>query len=95
MVIGVCTIELHIAGCSSLKEKRGILKSLLARLGREFNVSVAEVDLQDAWQSAAIAVVTVSNGNAHVERTLDQVVHWIENNRPEVEVVAEQVELIK
>ncbi|MCZ7546682.1 MAG: DUF503 domain-containing protein [Anaerolineae bacterium] len=95
MVIGVCTIELHIAGCGSLKEKRGIVKSLLARLHREFNVSVAEVDLNDVWQSAAIAVVVVTNGNAHAEQTLERIVHWIEHNRPEVEVVAEQVELIK
>ena len=95
MVIGVCTIELHIPGCNSLKEKRGIIKSLLARVQREFNVSVAEIDLHDVWQSAAIAVVCVTTANAHAERTMDSVVRWIEHHRPDVEIVAEQVELIK
>jgi uncharacterized protein YlxP (DUF503 family) len=94
MVIGVCTIDLYLAGCGSLKEKRGMLKSLLARLRRQFNVSVAEVDYHDVWQSAAVAVVMVTNDNAHAERTLAKVVQWIENNRPDLEVVGEQLELI-
>lgn len=95
MVIGICTIELYIPGCDSLKEKRGVLKSLMARLHREFNISVTEIELHDVWQSAAIAVAVVTNGNAHAEQTLASVVRWIENNRPEVEVVGEEVELIK
>ncbi|MBN1284856.1 MAG: DUF503 domain-containing protein [Anaerolineae bacterium] len=94
MVIGVCTIELDIPGCHSLKEKRGILKPLLARLHREFNVSAAEVDLHDVWQSAAIAVAVISTANGHADRTLQRVVQWIEDNRPEVQVVAERFELI-
>lgn len=94
MVVGLCTIELHLPGCKSLKEKRGMLKPLLARLHREFNVSAAEVDLHDVWQSSAVAVAVVSTANAHAERTLDSIVRWIENNRPDLEVVAEQMELI-
>ncbi len=94
MVIGLCIIELNLPCCQSLKEKRGILKPLLARLHREFNVSAAEVDLHDVWQSASIAVVLVSTANAHADRTLVRIVRWIEENRPEVEVVGEQVELI-
>lgn len=94
MVIGLCTIELDIPGCASLKEKRSILKPLLARLHREFNVSAAEVDLHDVWQSATIAVVIVSTANAHADRTLQSIVRWIENTRLDVEVIAEEFELI-
>jgi uncharacterized protein YlxP (DUF503 family) len=59
MVIGACSLELHIPGNGSLKGKRQIIKSLVVRLRREFNVSVAEVGAQDIWQSAIIGVVCV------------------------------------
>lgn len=93
MVIGACSLRLHLPGCSSLKEKRGLLKPLLARLHREFNVAAAETELQDVWQSAELAIVTVANDPARVQSQLDLIVHWIEHNRPEVEVVDSQIEL--
>jgi hypothetical protein len=53
-MIATLTIHLHLPGCASLKEKRGRIKPLIARLHREFNVSVAEMGLQDKWQEAVI-----------------------------------------
>ena len=94
MSLGLLTIHLQIPGCTSLKEKRGRLKPLLARLHREFNVSVAEVDHQDAWQDALIACAVVSNDSAHTQRSLQQVVHWIETNWLDLEVLDDQIELI-
>jgi uncharacterized protein YlxP (DUF503 family) len=93
MVIGACRLQLYLPGCSSLKEKRGLLKPLLARLHREFNVAAAEVDLQDVWQSAALAIVLVANEAPLVQSQLQHIVAWIERNRPEVEVVDAQFEL--
>jgi uncharacterized protein len=93
MVIGSCLLRLYLPGCSSLKEKRGLLKPLLARLHREFNVAAAETDLQDVWQSAQVAIVTVSNDDAHVQSQLQHIVGWIERNRPELEVVDAHIEL--
>ncbi len=95
MVIGSCTIELYLPGANSLKGKRKVLRGLLARLHREFNVSAAEVALHDVWKSASIAVVIASTESAHAERTLESVVRWIENNRPDVQVVDHTVELIR
>jgi uncharacterized protein YlxP (DUF503 family) len=94
MVIGACTLDLYLPGVTSLKEKRGVLKSLMARLHREFNVSCAEVDHQDVWQSARLGVVIVSNDGAHVQRALDGVVRWVERNRPDVTIVDYNVEVI-
>ena len=94
MVIGCCTIKLYLPTAHSLKEKRGILKGALARIGREFNVSVAEIDYQDVWQSALLAVVTVSNDAAHAHGRLARVVEWIEHNRPDVEILDVQMEMI-
>ncbi len=93
MALGLLTIQLHIPGCASLKEKRSRLKPLLARLHREFNVSAAEVDHQDAWQEAWIACALVSNDAAHTQRSLQRVVHWIETSWPDVEVENDTLEL--
>lgn len=93
MVIAACRLRLHLPGCASLKEKRGLLKPLLARLRREFNIAAAEVDLNDVWQSADLALVGVSNDLGAVQSQLEHIVAWIERNRPEVEVVDARFEV--
>jgi uncharacterized protein YlxP (DUF503 family) len=95
MVIGACTIDLYLPGVSSLKAKRSVLKGLIARLGKEFNVSCAELDHHDVWQSARLGVAVISNDGAHVQRTLDRVVRWIERYRPDVSVVDHTIEVIR
>jgi uncharacterized protein YlxP (DUF503 family) len=94
MRIGLLTIHLRIPGCASLKEKRSQIKPLLARLHREFNISVAEIDYQDQWQSALIGITLVSNDGKHTERTLRKVVTWIEKHQPHLFIVEEDIELI-
>ena len=93
MALGLLTIHLHIPGCTSLKEKRSRLKPLLARLHREFNVSVAEVDRLDAWQEAVIACALISNDHGHTQRSLQQVLRWIESSWPDVMVSDEQLSM--
>jgi uncharacterized protein YlxP (DUF503 family) len=94
MTVGILTVHLHLPGCSSLKEKRSRLKPLLARLHREFNISVAEVDRQDAWQEAMIACALVSNEDGHTQRSLQAVVNWIEASWPDVSLVDDHIEII-
>ncbi|MGM0374243.1 MAG: DUF503 domain-containing protein [Chloroflexota bacterium] len=94
MRIGLLTIHLRIPGCASLKEKRSQIKPLLARLHREFNISVAEIDYQDTWQNALIGITLVSNDGKHTERTLQKVVTWIEKHHPHLFIVEEHIELI-
>ncbi len=94
MIVGTCLIELHLEGNGSLKGKRAVLKPLLARLHREFNVSAAEIDHHDRWQSAAIALACVANDAAHVEQVLNSAVQWIEHHRPEVQVVDWQINIL-
>ena len=68
MSLGLLTIHLYLAGCTSLKGKRRRLKPLLHRLHREFNISVAEIDHQDRWQEAIIACALISNDSGHTQR---------------------------
>ena len=93
-MIGVLRLHLQIPGCASLKEKRGHIKPLLARLHRQFNVSAAEMDLLDKWTETVIACGMVGNDRVHLERSLQTILHWVENNRPDMYVIDEQIELI-
>ena len=94
MVIGACRVELHLPGNGSLKGKRSILKPLLSRLRREFNLATAEVAHNDAWQSAEIAFVTVANDPGRVHALLERTVRWIETHHPEVQVVDWEIEVL-
>ena len=70
MIIGLATWDLHLPGCHSLKDKRGVLKPLTAALRRSFNVSVAETGHQDLWQRAEIACACVGTTRPVVEEVL-------------------------
>ncbi len=94
MIIGACTIVLHLPGVFSLKEKRSIVKSVLARLRNEFNVSTAEVDAQDMHSRAVLGVACVSASAEYARGQLDAVVRWLEENRPDAPVLDYEIELL-
>ena len=94
MVVGICTIKLDLPGNDSLKDKRSVLKPLLLRIRREFNVSVAEVDHQDAWGAATIGVAAVSNEAAYLHGLFEKLVRWIESSHLDVQVQDWQIEIV-
>jgi uncharacterized protein len=81
MVVGLLTVELHVPGSQSLKDKRMVLRRIKDRL-KKFNVAVSEVEHQDLWQRAALAVVTVSTDEKHADRELAAVADEIERVEP-------------
>ena len=81
MVIASLELELTIPGADSLKAKRMVLRSLKDRLRRQFNVSVAEVADNDQWQSAALAVVVLSNDRRFANQVLSKVVDFVDRSR--------------
>ena len=81
MVIGHLSVEFHIPGARSLKEKRMVLRSVKDRL-KKFNIAVAEVEYNDLWQRAGLSIVTVSNEEKHADRELAAVVNEIERLEP-------------
>ncbi len=93
-MLGTLTIHLHLPACHSLKEKRGRIKPLIARLRREFNVSIAEMDLQDKWQEAVIICAMVGNDAAQLQRSLQNVAKWVEANWPDGQIADQKLELI-
>lgn len=93
-MLATLRLHLHLAACSSLKEKRGRIKPLISRLHREFNLSVAEMDMQDSWQEAVITCAMVGNEGRHLEAALQAVCKWVEGNWPDGMVVDQTIELI-
>jgi uncharacterized protein len=81
MVVGLLTVELHVPGSRSLKDKRMVLRRIKDRL-KTFNVAVAEVAHHEVWQRAALAVVTVSTEQAHADRELAAAADEIERVEP-------------
>ena len=79
MILGVLKVELYMQGCSSLKEKRMIIKSLKDRISNKFNVSVAELDYLDKWQRALIAFAIVSNSKSHSDKVLQKIFQLIDH----------------
>ncbi len=91
MHVHTLTLELHLPGCASLKEKRSRLKPLLAALHRTYNVSAAEIDHQDAHRSAVVACVVVSNSDKHGNRLLSGIPDWIERRFPDLQIIDDQI----
>lgn len=75
----------------SLKEKRGIVKSILARARNRFNVACAEVDRQDNCGVAVLGFVTVSPDKLIARKALERLEDWIYEGWPEVEITASQI----
>jgi uncharacterized protein YlxP (DUF503 family) len=81
LVIALLSIELFVPGSQSLKDKRMVLRRIKDRV-KKFNVAVAEVEHQDLWQRAGLAVVTVSSDQQHADRELAAVADEIERVEP-------------
>jgi uncharacterized protein len=80
-VIALLSVELHLPGARSLKDKRMVVKGIKDRL-KKFNVSVAEVDHLDLWQRAGLGIVMISNTTAAVDQGLAAVADEIERTEP-------------
>ncbi len=84
MIVAIQTWSLHLPGCHSLKEKRGLIRPLTSALRRSLNVSVAETGDQDLWQRAEIACAVVGSARPVVEeilRAADRVVEEADGMR--------------
>jgi uncharacterized protein YlxP (DUF503 family) len=78
--------DLHVPASRSLKAKRAAVRPIVDTLRHRFHVSVAEVDHQDTWQRAAIAVAVVAASNRHLTEVLDTLERFVRSST-EVEVL--------
>lgn len=92
MITGICEVRLRIYEVNSLKEKRQIIKSIIGKLQSRFNISIAEVDLNDVWQSSVVGFSTVSNNTAHANEVISKVMRFIEGDS-RVEIIDYNMEI--
>jgi len=78
MVVGAALVELHVHGSRSLKQKRGVVKSILQRVRNRYNVSIAEVGGQETWQRAVIGLSASGSEPIGVRRMLERAIAYIE-----------------
>ena len=89
----MCRIELRLPENQSLKGKRQVIKSIIARLRNNYNVSVAEIDNQGLWQLATLGITCVSNHRKHADEILSNVLRFIIQNYPDVELLSSKIEI--
>ena len=77
MIVGTLKIRLVLRESHSLKDKRRVLKSLKDTLSNKFNISVAETDEQDVWQTAEIGIAAVGSDGSFVQSVLTNVVNYV------------------
>lgn len=87
MAISLLTLELYLPLTDSLKVKRGILKPLIARLRRDYNVSVCEAEAQDQLSRAVLQVVCVSSNRALAHRQLQKIANRVEDWRMDAQLI--------
>lgn len=92
MKIAVMIFRLHASWVHSLKEKRMIVKSLVAKLQNRFHVSAAEVDEQDIHQIIVIGVASIIPHNAMADSLMEEISLFVENNT-EAEIINEEREI--
>ncbi len=94
MHVGVCQIKLRLPENSSLKGKRQILKSITSRIKNKFNVAVAEVGDNEAWQLATIGICCISNDGRHANQILSNVVDFVVDSHFDVEMLDYETEIL-
>jgi uncharacterized protein YlxP (DUF503 family) len=83
----VLRFRLRLPESGSLKDKRQVVRSVSQRLRNKFQVAVAEVDDNDAWQIATIGVACVANTARHCDEVLSEIVAFVEQSRLDAEVI--------
>ncbi len=92
MIVGAAVVEIFVHGSQSLKQKRGVVRSITQRVRNRFNISVSEVGGQGTWQLAVLGLATVGNDARVVRRVLDRACGFIEDLNL-AEVLSSDVEL--
>ena len=78
MAIGYAYLSVKINARRSLKERRGIVKSLMSRARQQFNISIADLDLEPRPQSITIGVSAVANRSYYARGIIDRLVEFLD-----------------
>lgn len=93
MIVGICKVKLRASWVQSLKEKRMVVKSIIAKTNHKFNVSISEIESMDIHQTVVIGFSIVTNSQAHADAIMDEIVDFIEA-ASEAEMLDVDIEII-
>lgn len=93
MIVGTCSMKLMLYESNSLKEKRHIIKSIMGRIQSRFNVSIAEVGLNDSWKTSIIGFACVTNDTCHANKTISKILKFIDGDS-RVEIIDYNIEIL-
>lgn len=87
-------IKVDLPFSHNLKDKRGTIKSIIARSSKKFNVSIAEIDLNDVWKSALLGVSIVANDGKIFDGMIKNLIEFIEINYPDIIISVNSKEIL-
>ena len=93
MFAGVLELDLLLGDVRSLKEKRAVVRPVVAELRRKLSVSAAEAGHLDLHRRALVGVAVVAADAAHVREVLAACERLVAA-RPEVEVLSASTQLL-
>ncbi len=86
MYVATAQVTMRLFESNSLKDKRQVTRSVLARLRDKFDVSAAEVGGQGSWNLAQLGIACVSGDAQHAQEVVERAVQYIEQTRPDIEL---------
>lgn len=87
MFVGSLSLDLLLGDVHSLKEKRSVVRPIVAELRRRFDVSAAETGQHDLYRRAEVGVAVVAPDAAHCRSVLEACERLVAG-RPEVELLS-------
>ena len=93
MIVGAAIVEIRIHGSHSLKQRRGVVRSITRRVGNRYNLSIAEVGGQDTWQRAEIGLCSAGTDRPRVRALIESAVAFIEELHL-AEIIAVDIEVL-
>ena len=93
MIVGAAIVEIRIHGSHSLKQRRGVVRSIAQRARNRYNLSIAEVGGQDTWQRAEIGICGAGSDRQYVRSQIESAVAFIEELHL-AEIIAVDIEVL-
>ncbi len=94
MYVATARLTLRLFDSSSLKDKRQVTRSVLARLREKFDISAAEVGAHERWNLAELGLACVSGDAQHALDVIDRAIHYVEESRPDLEIADVATEVV-
>jgi uncharacterized protein YlxP (DUF503 family) len=93
MIVGAAIVEIRIHGSRSLKQRRGVVRSITQRVSNRYNLSIAEVGGQDTWQRAELGLCSAGTDRQRVRSQIESAVAFIEGLHL-AEIIAVDIEVL-